>query len=276
MRFQSVRHLIFVVWLAIVVAALPGFMAAPSFHFAGQVLAQAPGPGSSTAVTDSENRSTPAPTARKKDRGSKETSRPKNDHGFTPEREAAALTFVKQYHPELAKLLAALKTKERQEYCRAVRDLFRHSERLAVYREKYPERYDLELRAWQIKSRIQLVAARLRLSSEDACLREELKKSLVEQADVRIELLRQERKKMAERLEHLDDQIDEMQQQRELVAEKQLQALLRTVAIKHHPKQKSQAASKEGVKRPAKEKEKDNGRPKATKPLPPTKPANRE
>ncbi len=276
MRFPSVRQLVAVAGLAIAADAVTGFVAAPSYHFAGQVLAQAPGPGNSTAVTDSENRSTPAPTVRKKDRGSKETSRPKIDHGFTPEREAAALTFVKQYHPELAKLLAALKTKERREYCRAVRDLFRHSERLAVFREKFPERYELELRAWQIKSRIQLVAARLRLSSEDTCLREQLKKSLAEQADVRIELLRQERKKMAERLEHLDDQIDEMQRQRELVAEKQLQALLRTVALKHHPKQKSQAASKEDVKRPAKEQDEDNGRPKATKPLPATKPAKRE
>ncbi len=52
---------------------------------------------------------------------------PKEDRqpAFTPEREAAALSFVKQHHPELEELLSQLKSGNRPEYRRAINELFR-------------------------------------------------------------------------------------------------------------------------------------------------------
>src|SRR5687767_13810045 len=55
--------------------------------------------------------------------------------GITPEREAAVMTFVKHHHAELAELLIHLKENAPKEYERAVRDLFRTSERLAQVQE---------------------------------------------------------------------------------------------------------------------------------------------
>src|SRR6478736_3014044 len=54
----------------------------------------------------------------------------------TPEREAAAMAFVKQHHPELADLLTMLKAGNQKEYEKAVRELYRTSERLAQIQER--------------------------------------------------------------------------------------------------------------------------------------------
>jgi hypothetical protein len=150
-----------------------------------------------------------------------------------------------------------------------VRDLFRTSERLATYREKYPERYAVELRAWQIRSHIQLIVTRLKLAPNDAQLQEQLRKALLEQVDVRILQLKQERQKTAERLTRLDEQISTMQAQRELVADKQLWALARNGSKRPHPKHRSREMTKEGLKRGSQEK--SSGGPKPAKPTPRTK-----
>ena len=180
-------------------------------------------------------------------------------HGFTPEREAAALTFVRQHHPELAELLAALKTKDVKEYSRAIHDLFRTSERLTSYREKYPDRHEAELAAWQIKSRIQLLATQLRLVPDDPKRLQQLRKAVLEQVDVRIRLLEQERRRMAERLDRLDEQIRTMSAEREPLAEKQYQMLIRMPHKKPLARQEPPGAVKDPSKRPRKEKDKDSG-----------------
>src|SRR6185436_5664149 len=60
------------------------------------------------------------------------SGKPKNQVTITPEREAAAVTFVKLHHPDLAELLGHLKQSNPREYQRAIRDLFRTSENLAL------------------------------------------------------------------------------------------------------------------------------------------------
>src|SRR5262245_8457794 len=50
---------------------------------------------------------------------------------FTPESEAAALKFVGENHRELGALLKQLKASSPEEYKRAIRDLFRTTEKLA-------------------------------------------------------------------------------------------------------------------------------------------------
>lgn len=152
---------------------------------------------------------------------------PKPLPGFTPERQAAAIEFVRRHHPELAALLARLKKADVAEYRRAVGSLFRASERLAHFQERDPEKYERELKAWKIKSRIQLLVARIRMAPEDERPRRELKQALLEQFDLRSTQLVEDRKKLLERLKKVEAQIKVMQKDRDAQVERQFDLLLR-------------------------------------------------
>lgn len=125
---------------------------------------------------------------------------------FTAEREAAAITFVKMHHGELADLLARLKQHSRPEYEQAIRELFRTSERLAQWQEKNPHKYEAELKAWQLGSRIQVLTAKLAMNA-DPVLKQELRDALQEQQQLRRSQLQTEREKTAARLAELDREL---------------------------------------------------------------------
>jgi len=144
---------------------------------------------------------------------------------FTPEREAAALTFASLHHPELATLLDQLKSSNPKGYRSAVQELFAQSERLARLQTRTPERYETELALWKLDSRIRLRAARSAMSDADEA-REELKALLLERNDLRLLLLRQDRERQAVRLEKLDASIQQMEQNREQAADNELERLL--------------------------------------------------
>jgi hypothetical protein len=146
---------------------------------------------------------------------------------FTPEREAAALTFAGMHHPELASLLEQLKSSNPKGYRSAVQELFAQSERLARLQTRTPERYETELALWKLDSRIRLKAARSAMS-DAAGTREELKALLLERNDLRLSLMRQDRDRQAARLEKLDASIQQMEQNREQATDNELQRLLNT------------------------------------------------
>src|SRR2546427_145019 len=74
-------------------------------------------------------------------------NRPKGKAAITvtPEREAAVLTFVQRNHGELADLLRALRDAQPAEYERAIKEIFRTTERLAQIQERDPQQYELEI-----------------------------------------------------------------------------------------------------------------------------------
>lgn len=181
-------------------------------------------------------RSEPAPAASGSVRGRSVAQAPASKKGakaaaaeaattITPEREAAVLKFVEQHHPELAALLSSLKAGNAKEYQRALRDLFRVSERLAQFYGRDPQRYDLELRLWQAQSRMDLLAARLQMSG-NAELRTQLEQSLAEQFSLRQSLLRLERERAAERLKKLDQQLEALDASRDELLDRQLRQLV--------------------------------------------------
>jgi hypothetical protein len=141
----------------------------------------------------------------------------------TPEREAAAVTFVRMNHPELADLLAQLKKTKPKAYESAVRELYRAYERLEQAKDRDPERHQLELEAWKLKSQLHVLQARGSMTSAEA-IEEELRRLLARQADVQLAQLQLERQRAAARLEKLDDSIAELQRDREAQLERQLQA----------------------------------------------------
>jgi hypothetical protein len=145
---------------------------------------------------------------------------------ITPEREAAVLTFVQRNHDELAELLGYLKESEPAEYERAVRDIFRTTERLAGIQERDLLQYELEVAAWTAQSRVQLLAAKLRMGSSDQLV-DQLRDALRLQNDAKLALLKHERKKVADRLSKLDADIIRFENAKEDVIDRQLKLLTR-------------------------------------------------
>lgn len=137
----------------------------------------------------------------------RKNGRPRELPTFTPEREAAALTFVTAHHPELAPLLAGLKLSRPNEYQRAIRKLFADSERLAMNRENQPKQYELKLQEWKLESRIQLLVARLTMDRTPD-LEAQLRAALEEQVAVHRELLMQERERTQQKIAGLDREIN--------------------------------------------------------------------
>jgi len=83
------------------------------------------------------------------------------------------------------------------------------------------------LEAWKLRSRIQLLVARIRMAPEDEGARRELRQALLDQFDLRSTQLLEERKKFQERLKKVDAQIKAMQSDRQAQVEKQIELLLR-------------------------------------------------
>jgi hypothetical protein len=147
----------------------------------------------------------------------------------TPEREAAVLTFVQRNHAELAELLALLKSMQPEEYERAVREIFRATERMEQIYDRDPLQYELEVAAWTAQSRVQLLAAKLKMESSDELLKQ-LRAALTTQNDAKLALLKHEHQKFADRAEKLQNDIIRFESDREEVINKQMKLLTRAAA----------------------------------------------
>lgn len=156
---------------------------------------------------------------------------------ITPEREAAALTFVELHHPELTELLKGLKQQNKNLYQKAIRDLYRSSERLSLYVQRDEPRYEAELRFWKAGSRIQLATALYKTAASEG-KREELKSRLrtllTEQADAKLAILTLERERAQQRLDKIEEQIEKLTEAKNGSLENHLKQLIRqrTVPVK--------------------------------------------
>ena len=138
-----------------------------------------------------------------------QAAKKKADKPSDAQREEAAFVLVREFHPDLVELLKRLKTTKPKEYQQAVRELYRDSQRLEVSRERDPERFRLELRAWQLDSRIRLLTAKLSLEDRPE-LQEDLRTALAERADVRLAQKRLDRDRAAARLKKIDEEISSL------------------------------------------------------------------
>ena len=175
--------------------------------------------------------STAIPSAALPSAGSSATAKPgkaaKPTQGFTPEREAAALTFVRMHHAELAELLERLKTRRPQEYQKAIRELFRASERLASSQEQQPLRYELELQEWKLSSRIQLLVARMSMNRTPE-LEQELRQLLNEQVSVHRDLIRFSYERTSARAAALQKELKDLEQRQADLVEERFRAALKS------------------------------------------------
>lgn len=165
---------------------------------------------------------------------------------LTPAREAAAVTFARINHPELAGLLGRLKKRNKAAYRRALRQLYRDSERLARMKERLPaERYELALNAWKLDSRIRLLAARVAtLPRPDPELQAQLKEALLEQVDLRIRQMESDRQRLLQRIRKMDATIAKLRADRDEAADQHLQRVKRSLGLKKKRRPKRKAAPK--------------------------------
>lgn len=172
---------------------------------------------------------------------------------ITPEREAAVTKFVEKNHSELAALLAHLKTSQPKEYERAVRDLFRVTEKFAMVKERGDAQYDLELKAWKAQSRAQLLVARLKMTDPESAdsdeLKTQLREILTEQLQARIEVMKLERERTTARLEKLNQDIGKFEQNREAVIDSHVNNLMNQVNA-NRPKNNKPTDKRPGDKKP--------------------------
>lgn len=138
---------------------------------------------------------------------------------FTPTREAAALKFADQNHRDLKRLLEGLQKKDPVAYESAIRELFAESERMAELQIRDPEMHALALELWKTKSRIDLLAARLKLASSRKEYDEKVLRELIrKQIDLELNVARFEIRRVEKRLEKRKNEIYE----RETTIEQQL------------------------------------------------------
>lgn len=148
-----------------------------------------------------------------------------------PPREAAAMAFAQQYHPELAELLTRLRDSNSVQFAKAIRELDQTRERLEKTRERDPERYSIMLHEWQLDSRVRLLAARLTMSTS-AELETELRQVLTERHDVRLQLLTYDRERSKARLQKMDEQITEHVQSRDATVDRELDRIKKNADVR--------------------------------------------
>lgn len=171
----------------------------------------------------------PAPKAAKLVERKSAAAREPRLPAFTPEREAAARTFVKLHHPELEDLLDRLKKSQTQHYQRAIRELFQTSETLTDLAAKDARRHALALEAWKLKSRADLLTAQARRTQSQSA-RDELKEIVAKQIDVQIRQHELDRERAAQRVKALDASIERLRAQREAQVDARVKQLTRRAA----------------------------------------------
>jgi hypothetical protein len=168
----------------------------------------------------------------------------------TPEMESAALDFAQSNHPALVELLQQMKTTNPAQYQQAMHDISRAASTLATTRKNDPAKYDLDLQAWQVKSRIQVIVARLAMSQTQES-REELRAMLLKQIDLRLSQQRLDRERTEARLKKLDESIARLERTREQEVSKTFDRLIRSATrpgTKRNDSDPSRSGAKNGVK----------------------------
>lgn len=74
--------------------------------------------------------------------------------------EKEAIEFVQEHHPELVSLLESLKSMREKEYQVAIREISKTKKRLDGFAKRGPDIYVIELDAWKIQSKIDLLVAK--------------------------------------------------------------------------------------------------------------------
>lgn len=143
------------------------------------------------------------------------------------ERERRVVTFVEAHQPDLAKVLADLRKRKPAEYGRAIEELDRSVQPLTAGKAKDPALHDLDLRAWQARTRVELLGARWMAGkggkgkSREA-LEKQLREAIEAELDIRAERLAYRKQRSAA---WYDRQITRLSTKREDLVADRLKAI---------------------------------------------------
>lgn len=144
------------------------------------------------------------------------------------EREQRVVSFVQANQPDLAQVLAHLAKSKPAEYARAIEELDRSVQPLVGGRAKDPRLHELELLAWQARTRVELLGARLVAGKEGKGkgreqLERQLREAIATELDIRAEQLAYRKQRSAA---WYDRQINRLAEKREALIAARLKGLL--------------------------------------------------
>jgi hypothetical protein len=157
---------------------------------------------------------------------------------ITAKMETQVGKFLREHHRELHRLLPHVKKDMPREYEKAMRDLNRN--RLRLEQLEGRERYPAELELWKAQSRARLLGAKLKMGGAKG-LRDALRDTLAEVYDLRTTLLQRDRDRTAERLKRQDEQLRNLQNDRDKILERQLLTLTRPTSKRNNRSIKTSA-----------------------------------
>ena len=145
--------------------------------------------------------------------------------------ETDAISFVQEHHPELVSLLQSLKAMRKKEYEMAIREIVRTRKRLESLAKREAETHAMELDAWKLQSKIDLLIARgiARDKAFDISVLRELVKLQVENQKKR---WKHEQTMLVKRQEQLDQLLVRTEGHEEEKVDQQLSILLKRVDSK--------------------------------------------
>jgi hypothetical protein len=141
-----------------------------------------------------------------------------------PAREADALAFVREHHPELATVLQALKPMNPAEYRKAILELSQVGRNLADLKARNPKRYEFVLDTWKAKSRVELLAAQL-AGSPDEELKSQLRSAIEARVETDIRRQRYELEQAEAAAKKAREALDRLENHRDSVVEARFRAL---------------------------------------------------
>lgn len=148
---------------------------------------------------------------------------------ITPQRERVVLKFAKQHHAELANLLQHLKEMDEKKYDSAILELSRTYDRLERTRSRSQERFQTDLALWKIDSRVKLLVARSIRGMEDET-RQQIQELLLQRNVIRLKQYTEERDRLKNRLSRIEEQVEELKQHGESLAEQDMERILKTAS----------------------------------------------
>lgn len=152
--------------------------------------------------------------------------------------------FVKEHHAELLAPMDWLKKKRPVQYQSVLRSMDRTVVRLQAWKERDEKKYEFGLKQWKLRSRVQLLSAKLAIQDTPK-LRKELTQLIGKDVDLRVEQLKREAEQMRARLKKLDKQIETMTSKRKDEVARQMELVIKSADKAKAARQKAKKQVKD-------------------------------
>jgi len=145
--------------------------------------------------------------------------------------ESDAIAFVQEHHSELVALLQSLKSMRQKEYEMAIREIIRTKKRLESLAKRETDLHAMELEAWKLKSKIDLLMAKA-IAQDTSFDKVALRDLLSQQVENQKKRWKHEQSTITKRQEQLAELLKRTEGHEEERVEQQLSANLKNVDSK--------------------------------------------